>query len=122
MKALSIQEEDEAMRRRTAMAIAQLIAPAIQEALATIPSFVMLQPVALKADKAILDAAKQVAGTVTAYDQAKFSSFGEAGARLAMERAARALKSRLEQREAELSQVKQTNREPKETSNGSTAR
>lgn len=122
MTAFSVEEEDEAMRRRAATAIAQLIAPSIQEALASIPSFVVSQPVTIRADKAILDAARQVAAAVTAYDQAKFSSFGEAGARLALERAARTVKSRLEQREAEISQITQNNRKPKETSNGSTAR
>lgn len=105
------------MRRRSA-----ILGPSILKALDILPTFVVCQPVTVKADKLIIDAARQVAAAIASYDQARFSGLGEVSARLAIERTARTLKSRLEQREAEISQLKQNNRKPKETSNGSTAR
>lgn len=121
MTAFSIEQEDEAMRRRAATAIAQLIAPAIQEALASIPSFVVVQPVVTRPDKELLEAADQIARAIQEFDQHKFSAFN-GRYQTTLERAARNLKGCLDRHKAKQADAPKPKLLVKETSNGSTAR
>lgn len=121
MSAFSVDEEDEAMRRRAATAIAQLVAPAIQEALASIPSFVVMQPVITRPDKELLAAADEVARAIQEFDQHKFSAFN-GRYHTALERAARNLKVSIDQQKAKRADAPKPQRKMKETSHGSTAR